>query len=333
MDSTPKLPGARRSRMKRRRRSVQRSAKKGVPAKEMPKLSADGKKLICWKVKDKKDRIRSGSTDRSSAASVFSPSPGSLQVSSANTSGPASGAISSLQRAVQQHKGSWPTRIMSSSSVETPFNLTSPPRLTPGKVMRRTLRMQPSPLSSPSFPSVGGSPTVQGSPVLAAHGIMNEVGSHPQQRTSTPYSVGRQLLAYDAANKALDRHKAIFNRRVDKIKGWQMAEETAAAARARAKRKGKPLHYDRKSQPEVGRFYHMEGDEVQPLMSPTSLAKSKAALRISRRVPLTPQRKQKRQKTPPRKAITPRTLAHEAATKARALRRTRKRKFVRVKKT
>ena len=229
-----------------------------------------------------------------------------------------------------------------------------PPRLTPGKVMRRTLRMQPSPLSSPSFPggsskdsfpsttpagtfspigSVGGSPTVQGSPILAGHGIMNEVGSHPQQRTSTPYSVGRQLLAYDAANKALDRHKAIFNRRVDKIKGWQMAEETAAAARARAKRKGKPLHYDRKTQPEVGRFYHMEGDEVQPLMSPTSLAKSKAALRISRRVPLTPQRKQKRQKTPPRKAITPRTLAHEAATKARALRRTRKRKFVRVKKT
>ena len=278
MDSTAEHPASRPSRMRRRRSSAQRTGKKGVAAKDMPKVSADGKRLICWKVKDKKDRIRSGSTDRSSAASVFSPSPGSLQVSSAAMSGSAPSTISSLQRAVQQPNGSW-------------------------------------------------------SPVLAAHGIINEVGSHPQQRTSTPYSVGRQLLAYDAANKALDRHKAIFNRRVDKIKGWQMAEETAAAARARAKRKGRPLHYDRKTQPVVGRFYHMEGDEVQPLMSPTSLAKSKAALRISRRVPLTPQRKLKRQKTPPRKAITPRTLAHEAATKARALRRTRKRKFVRVKKT
>ena len=86
MDSTPKLPGLGRSRMKRRRRTAQRSAKKGIAAKETPKWSADGKKLICWKVKDKKERIRSGSADRSSAASALSPSPGSLQVSSANTS-------------------------------------------------------------------------------------------------------------------------------------------------------------------------------------------------------------------------------------------------------
>ena len=260
MDSTPKLVGARQSPMTTRRRTAKRSAKKGIATKEMPKRSVDGKKLICWKVKDKDQRIRSGSADQSSAASVLSPSPGSLQVSSAAMSGSPSATSSSLQRAVQQQKASWVTRNMSSSSDETRFNLRSPPRLMPGKVMRRTLRMQPSPLSSRSFPggsskdsfpsttpagtfspirSVGGSPTVQGSPILAGHGIMNEVGSHLQQRTSTPYSVSRQLLAYDAANKALDRHKEIFNRRVDKIKGWQIAEEVAAAARARAKRKGK----------------------------------------------------------------------------------------------
>ena len=66
-----------------------------------------------------------------------------------------------------------------------------------------------------------------------------------------------------------------------------MAEETAAAAICKSK---KEEHYDRKTQPKMDRFYHLEGDEVQALLWPTSLARCKAVLRGATAVPLLPQK-------------------------------------------